>query len=204
MSLQSFKRNVYNRLSKKERKNFYSNLNLRNVTDINLKNEITLIEGEKIISSDLEVANTINSCFENAVASLVIPQIDDHLIDSVNIRDPTEAIITKYSNHPSILKINKTVTKGTFNFQSTDIEESRNKIAILITNVSCPSGRISSSLLKDNVDICSEFLLNTVNFGITNSTFDGGKKFANVTPIFKTDESIRKENNLSLCWIPIF
>ena len=57
----------------------------------------------------------------------VIPQIDGHLIDSINIRDPIEAIIKKYSNHPSILKINKTVTKGTFNFQSTDIKEIRNK-----------------------------------------------------------------------------
>ena len=57
-----------------------------------------------MISSDLEVANTLNSFFENAVASLVIPQIDDHLIDSVNIRDPIEEIIKKYSNHPSILK----------------------------------------------------------------------------------------------------
>ena len=57
----------------------------------NSKNEI--IEGEKIISRDLEVANTLNSFFENAVASLVIPQIDDQLIDSVNIRDPMEAII---------------------------------------------------------------------------------------------------------------
>ena len=47
-----------------------------------------------MISIDLEFANTLNSFFENAVASLVIPQIDD-LIDSINIRDPIEAIIKK-------------------------------------------------------------------------------------------------------------
>ena len=44
-----------------------------------------------------------------------------------------------------------------------------------------------------NIDICSE-LLNIMNFGITNSTFDDGMKFADVTPIFKTDKSICKEN----------
>ena len=33
-----------------------------------------------------------------------------------------------------------------------------------------------------------------MNFGITNSTFDDGMKFANVIPIIKTDKSICKEN----------
>ena len=142
----------------------------------------------------MEVANTLNNFFKNAVATLAIPEIDHHLIDSVNIRDPIKAIIKKYSDHPSILKINETVTKGAVNFKPTDIEEIQNEISILKTNVSCPSGIISSSLLRDNIDICSKFLLNILNFGITNSTFDNGMKFADVTPIFKTDESIRKEN----------
>ena len=53
---------------------------------------------------------------------------------------------------------------------------------------------IFSSLLRDNIDMCSKFLLNTVNFGITNSTFDNGMKYADIALIFKTDESIRKEN----------
>ena len=51
----------------------------------NSKNEITLIEGETL-SSDLEVVNTLNSIFENAIASLLIPQIDVHLIDSVLLK----------------------------------------------------------------------------------------------------------------------
>ena len=59
-----------------------------------------------MISSDFQVANTLNSFFENAVVSLAIPQIDGHLFVSVDIRDPIEAIIEKFSNHPNILKIN--------------------------------------------------------------------------------------------------
>ena len=38
------------------------------------------------------------------------------------------------------------------------------------------------------MDICSEFLLNIINFGITNATFNEGMKLADITPIFKTDE----------------
>ena len=68
--LQSFKRqrNFCNRLYKREKNKFYSNLNLKNITDNKMfwknikpffsnkgisKTEITLIEGEKIISNDL-------------------------------------------------------------------------------------------------------------------------------------------------------
>ena len=100
--------NYTQRLLKREKKKYFTNLHDDNITDNkkfwknvkpffsnkgNSKNEITLIEGEKIISSELEVANTLNSFFENAVASLGIPQIDGHLVDPGNIRDPIEAII---------------------------------------------------------------------------------------------------------------
>ena len=44
------------------------------------------------------------------------------------------------------------------------------------------------------MDICSEFLLNIISFGITNATFDEGMKLADITPTFKKDESFSKEN----------
>ena len=73
---------------KKERKRYYTNLDLRNVTDYKKfwrtmkpffsdkglrKNTITLVEGNDIIAEDVEVANTLNSFFENAVKTLGIP-----------------------------------------------------------------------------------------------------------------------------------
>ena len=64
----------------------------------------------------------------------------------------------------------------------------------LNTKVSCPSGSVSSSILKDNVDTSSEYLLNIINFGILNSKFEDGMKSADSTPIFKRDEPIYKEN----------
>ena len=57
-------------------------------------------------------------------------------------------------------------------------------------------------LFKDNIEICSEFLLNIVNFGVTNSTFDDGMKLADITPIFKKDETIRKENYRPISCLP--
>ena len=217
--LQSFKRqrNLCNRLYKRERKKFYSNLNLNIITDNKRfwknikpffsnkgisKTEITLIEGDKIISNDLEVANTLNSFFEHAVTLLGIPQVNDYLIDNNYILDPIAAIIRKYSNHPSVPNINIGIKKSTFNFKLCNLEDIHNEILNLKSNVSCPKGSLSSNLLKDNIVICSEFLLNIINFGISNSAVDEGMKLADITPIFKKDESFCKENYRPISCLP--
>ena len=195
--LQSFKRqrNFCKRLHKRERNKFYSNLNLKNITDNKKfwknikpffsnkgisKTEITLIEGEKSISNDMEVANTLNRLFEHAVTLLRIPQVSDYLIDHKYILDPIEAIIRKYSIHPRVLNINIAIRKSAFNFQLCSLEDIQNVILNLKPIVSYPKGRLSSNLFKDNMDICSELLLNIINFGITNATFDEGMKLADI------------------------
>ena len=74
------------------------------------KNDIALIEGDKIIQEDAEVANIMNDFFGNAVASLNIGIPSECINDEgVDIDDPIEKIISKYSNHPSIKLINEKV-----------------------------------------------------------------------------------------------
>ena len=73
--------------------------------------------------SQVKVADTLNTFFENAVTSLDIPQIDHLLTDFSNINDPIEKIIKKFSKHPSILKINETIREATVNFQYSDLNE---------------------------------------------------------------------------------
>ena len=52
------------------------------------------------------------------------------------------------------------------------------------------------------MDICSEFMFNIINFGITNATVDEGMKLADITPIFKKDESFSKENYRPVSCLP--
>ena len=40
-----------------------------------------------------------------------------------NIKDPVQAAILKYANHPSILKINEFITKTPFSFQNVSMNE---------------------------------------------------------------------------------
>ena len=69
------------------------------------------------------MANTLNTFFENAVSSLGIPQINDHLIDVSEISDPIDKIVKKFSQHPSIIRINKNVQKGELKFCEVDLSE---------------------------------------------------------------------------------
>ena len=70
------------------------------------KRTITLIKGNKIISDDIDVANTLNSFFESAVK---ITEPADFLVDVKNVSDPIDAAILKFKNHPSIKRINENV-----------------------------------------------------------------------------------------------
>ena len=79
-------------------------------------NKITLIEGDNIISKDEEVAEIMNSFFENAVSELEIEEPTQYLTDCSNIDDEVDAIIRKYSSHPSILSIHKNIKKAVFLF----------------------------------------------------------------------------------------
>ena len=61
------------------------------------------------------MANALNTFFSESVKSLDITEPLVHMVDNTtNIDDPIDAIILKYSNHPSILKINHTI--GTLHF----------------------------------------------------------------------------------------
>ena len=53
------------------------------------KKEITSIDDEKLITSDYEVAGTLNRYFDNAVRKLNINEPTEYMIHVGNIKDPT-------------------------------------------------------------------------------------------------------------------
>ena len=84
-----------------------------------LNNEkITLVDNEKIITNDKEIAKVLNDFFSNIIKTLNILK-KDHT-DSIvqNVRNPTLKAILKYLKHPSILAIKRRINSGpvfTFN-----------------------------------------------------------------------------------------
>ena len=133
-------KNYCSMLYKKARKNFYINLDIQSVTDSNRflstvkpffsdkgmgRKKITLIDDNRIISEDVEVAKVLNTFFDNAVTSLNIHIPDEYISNANDISDPIESIKNIYCNHPSIVSIIKNVRRAEFSFcevQLSDIE----------------------------------------------------------------------------------
>ena len=72
--------------------------------------QITLIDGEKIISEDKDVAEKLSSYFENAVKSLEIIENKEILTSINGVDDPIDISIKKYEIHPSILLIKEKIS----------------------------------------------------------------------------------------------
>ena len=66
-----------------------------------MNKKITLIEGEQIISNDIEVAETMNNFFSNVVKSLDIQEYNGEFLPDSDMT-VTENAILKFKNHPSI------------------------------------------------------------------------------------------------------
>ena len=75
---------------------------------MNTNENITLVENNNIISSEIEIAEKLNAFFSYIVKELNIKVKEDLLFDVSDINDPVEKSIQKYKNHPSIQMIKET------------------------------------------------------------------------------------------------
>ena len=107
----------------KKRKKKIANLNKKDITGnrkfwqtikpflakkTKLREKITLIENENLVSDDAEVATCLNNFFSYIVKNLEIPKYDveDDLHLNMNSH-PTLKAVFKYKNHPSIISIRR-------------------------------------------------------------------------------------------------
>ena len=154
-------KNYVSRLYKKERKKYYTNLDPKHITDnkkfwFTMKpffsdkgagtSKITLVEDDKIISEDQDVANTLNSFFENAVPSLGL-YIPEEYMETTGVTDPIEAIILKYSRHPSIQMITANVGKSTFRFNNVQLSDIEQELGKFDSTKGCKSNSIPAKFL---------------------------------------------------------
>ena len=131
-------RNFCVKLSRKTKRDYYNNIKINNVTDNktfwrtikplfsdkqNVRQHITLIEGDNIISNDKDVADKMNDFFINVVTNL---EIEDPFTDDDSNCEGIAKCLNKFQNHPSIIKIKeeyKITEKFSFNTVGTkDIE----------------------------------------------------------------------------------
>ena len=125
-------------LLKKAKKEYYQNLDEKNVIDNKKfwktvkpllsdksvsREKINLTENEKMLTSESETAETLNNFFSNIVKKLNIPKFNSNNSVTENIKDPVFKDSLKYKNHSSILVIQKYSKSKTFHFQEVNIWE---------------------------------------------------------------------------------
>ena len=107
--------NFCSKLCKKERRKFYSSLDIKLITDNKtfwkiLKSllsdkgwsRINLAVNEENSFDNKKMAQTFNNYFDNAVMSLNLQYDFQHLHDVSHENDPNEIAIKDLKNHPSI------------------------------------------------------------------------------------------------------
>ena len=213
-------KNYCNRLYKRERRKFYSQLNPKNVTDNKKfwgtvtpffsnkgcsKEDIVLVNGDEIISNNVEIAQTFNDFFKNCANSLKISENKFLLTDNKSVLGCVDKAIKRFEIHPSIQRINENVQVNLrFSFSEVDIDDIKQEIKKLSNKKSGTFMNIPAKQLKQTIDIICEPLKCIWNEEvIQNKIFPSKLKLAEITPIFKALETILVENYRPVSILPI-
>ena len=206
-------KNFCSKLYKKERKKFYSQLDIKNITDNKLfwktmnpflsdkctyASKIYLVHNVNVISDDQELGDIFNNFFEQAVDNLGIQEYQsDHNIDINSISDdPIDYAIAKYKNYPSIIMISENVSfESRFNFTTVNEENIQRENLDLNSKKPGTFGNIPTKMLKSSSDICNVALQNIWNSEILGKFYFPNKlKLADITPVYKEKDPTLVEN----------
>ena len=201
-------KNFCNRLYKKERRKYYEKLDLRKITDnrkfwdtikpflsnkTSTSQQISLKEGDKIVTDETEVSNVLNKHFINSVRCLAEKGGCSAQVLEINEKkDPLENILTRFQHHPSITAIKQKGFTEEFDFTLFATDDVLSEINKLDPTKSTTG--VSIRLLKENSDICAPILTSIFNSCIKEGIFPDKLKLADITPIFKSVDSMAKKN----------
>ena len=206
-------RNFCVSLLRKEKKNFYNNLDISIMTDnkkfwkyvkplfsgkSKSKSKITLIYGEEIISDEQKVAEILNNYFIDAVQNLDIKKFYGTEEETNEIElSPEEKInqiLNRYESHPSVVMIKSNVTVSQkFNFDDIDKDEMYDKIKSLDPKKGSFKD-IPTDILIGSNDIVCGYLSDIYNQDKLRNQFPELLKKADVAPHFKDDDRTSKKN----------
>ena len=154
---------------------------------------------------EIEIAETFNDFFMNAVPSLKISPKENSKTNVGNDNEPILSYINKFKNHPSI-KVRKSRKKEeqTFTFSYVSYQEVLNKIRKLQTATTIQQIDIPAKILKENSEVFVRYFHKNTNFCIENSIFPSDLKVADVTPAFKRNQRLQKITTDPLAFYQIY
>jgi exonuclease III len=223
-------RNAYNKqrnysvsLLRKTKADYYNNLDTKQITDnrkfwktvkpcfsdkASQTENIILIENDEIISDCEITAETFSAYFEIAAGSIGINENEtdngsgkiDESSDKI-----IEDIIFRYKRHPSILKIKDSITSkvdDTFSFKTVDKDTVLKLTNLLTSSKAAQDSDIPTRIIKENMDIFGNYLVNSLNFSIKNQYFPNQLKNADIKPVHKKGPRTDKTNYRPISILP--
>ena len=209
-------------LLKREKRNYYSNLDLKIFEDsrkfwqsvkplfsdkANVKNRnIIIIEDDKVICNKLELAEKFNNFFIEAVENLEVEHFvsetgDENTMGNVSVID---TIVKKYNSHPSIIKIRENVNVETkFEFMDMTSDQMEKEIRKLDPKKASMENDIPAKMLISTCDIVGKYISVIFNNSKKLEKYPVLLKVADVTPIPKTVEKTAFKQYRPVSLIPI-
>ena len=189
---------------KKSQKSFWKTFKPLFSNKVNASEErIILVEDNKIVSDDKELATIFNHYYNTITKDLDVPQWNKNYLS--NNTDPVQNAIDKYSSHPSILMIrDKFKTKDNFNFREISSHEAFIEIAKL-KDTKKTSGSIPVDILKlanRELPLISDCISKCFNKCLSDNYFPEELSWADVVPIHKKDSTTDKTNYRPISLLP--
>ena len=106
---------------------------------------------------------------------------------------------TFFINTTEKLNLKSFKNSSDFNFRQVSLKEVKSEILDLHIKTSSIKGSIPATILKQCVDIYLPFLTNAINRSILDNYFPKELKKAEIIPVYKKDDSLKKENYRPVC-----
>ena len=212
-------RNYCANLLKKVKRDYYNNLDINIFKDNktfwksirpffsdkqkDYQKEFILMDNDEVTSDGIGVAEKLNNYFVDVIENLdILPFIEDNEIET-NTCHVIDTIVSKYKNHPSILKIKEYVNiTEQFLFIKTTTHEIQNQILKLDPKKASVENDIPTKMLIETNEISTPYLNNIYHKSIDNQVFPESLKLADVIPTHKKEERTKKENYRPISLLP--
>ena len=136
-------------------KSMFSNKNVN-------RESITLVKGDKILSENLEIAETFNAFFSNIVKEM--NKLGEELLTNADhTEDPVLRIIERFKKHPSVVAIFENHKDSAFSFRHVSLDETTKEIKRLEVLKAYQTTDIPTKVIKNNSDIFADFFFLNLN-----------------------------------------
>ena len=160
---------------------------------------IQLIEGDSILSRNIDIAETFNEHYHTVTERLDVPRWN-----SVNgeISDNVDSAIDKFSCHPSIIKIRDN-RQDIDTFELSPVTNSETlKVLKHLNDSKSVSGDIPTKIIKLAKFVCAPTLTSCFNHSLESQHFPDSLKQADIIPVHKKKSKHDKDNYRPVSLLP--